>query len=267
MKATDKMLNALIEMGLVNEWNKGEYHRYYIDVAKVDEAYDRMDVAAKRHGRMPLNRHERMSGKLWIEAGTLEIKSKGIQHNPGDEEVIVEILADVTSDGADPVAVDETRDLADHGNQAAKKSSRREQPSRAAQGSQSPQLESLLSDCTTTEGKSQRHVDSKDNNEEDKSMGKTYSAQLNNKDCAFDWLDDAESIEAVLAWAEGRGGDYSMFVRGGNSPTGGEKLYVEDTDEGTVFAWPDYRHSESFEAPVYCRGTKAQAAEYLRKVL
>lgn len=107
MKATEKMLNELVEMGLAKEWVKGDMHRYYINIEKVDEAYDRMGDEKKRHGRMPMNRHERMNGKLWIEAETLEINSRNIAFGMGDEEVVTEILEDVTGTN-DEEAIEET---------------------------------------------------------------------------------------------------------------------------------------------------------------
>lgn len=96
MKATEKMLNKLVEKGMAKEWVKGDMHRYYIQLARLDEAYSRMADDEKRHGQMPLNRRERESGKLWIEAETLEINSKGIDLHMGDEDTLVEILEDVT---------------------------------------------------------------------------------------------------------------------------------------------------------------------------
>lgn len=71
MKGTEKMINKLLAMGMAKEWVKGDMHRYYIQLGKLDEAYEGMADAEKRHARLPLNRREREGGKLWIEADTL----------------------------------------------------------------------------------------------------------------------------------------------------------------------------------------------------
>lgn len=116
MKATEKMLNKLVEMGMAKEWIKGDMHRYYIQLGKLDEAYEGMADAEKRHARLPLNRREREDGKLWIEADTLEIHSKYINLHIGDEEAIMEILEDVTGTAAREEAVEEAVEEATEAN-------------------------------------------------------------------------------------------------------------------------------------------------------
>lgn len=84
MKANEKMIAKLQEMGLANEWKKGSMHRFYLDLSKVQDALDDMDDAAKRHVRLPLNRREMDNGKVWIDAETLEIETKYINLMMGD---------------------------------------------------------------------------------------------------------------------------------------------------------------------------------------
>lgn len=86
MKATEKMISALKEMGVANEWHKGGMHRLYINLVQANEIYhdnnDRLE-----HGRLILNRYERMNGKMWVNLDDNEICSKGI-----DDEVIGQII-------------------------------------------------------------------------------------------------------------------------------------------------------------------------------
>lgn len=97
MKASEKMLDKLVEMGMAKEWVKGDMHRYYIQIEKTNDYYYDMPDDKKRWARFPFNRRERENGKLWIEAETLEIHTKGINlRYSNDEEAIVEILEDVT---------------------------------------------------------------------------------------------------------------------------------------------------------------------------
>lgn len=108
MKGTEKMINKLLAMGMAKEWVKGDMHRYYIQIEKTDDYYYNMPDDKKRWARFPMNRRERESGKLWIEAETLEIRTKGIDlRYSNDEDAIVEILEDVTGTSEKEEATEE----------------------------------------------------------------------------------------------------------------------------------------------------------------
>lgn len=90
MKATEKMIAALKEMGIANEWHMGDYNRLYIDLAKADKLYyDNSDNDALSLCHLCINRRERNNGKVWIDMDNGEIGSKAID---GADYVINQII-------------------------------------------------------------------------------------------------------------------------------------------------------------------------------
>ena len=74
------------------EWHKDNMHRFYIDLAAADEvAYNAPeDVLC---GRLPMNRHERMNGKVWIDMENGEIETKNIRSAEDMIDCIRKLLA------------------------------------------------------------------------------------------------------------------------------------------------------------------------------
>lgn len=85
---TVKMMESLKAAGIAKEWNHGDMHRMYIDLdAACEMYYDNNEHF--QHGRIAVNRYERVNGKIWVDMHTCEINTKGI----GDsEEVISQIM-------------------------------------------------------------------------------------------------------------------------------------------------------------------------------
>lgn len=91
MKATEKMIAALKEMGIANEWHKGDYNRLYIDLAKADELYyDNSDNDALPLCHLCINRRERNNVKVWIDLDNGEFGVKAID---SDEFVVEQIVS------------------------------------------------------------------------------------------------------------------------------------------------------------------------------
>lgn len=77
----EKIIKAMNEAGIANEWHKGDMHRLYIDLGKANELY--MEREDREHGQLPMNRHDRMTGKCWIDLETGEISAKNLSDAEG----------------------------------------------------------------------------------------------------------------------------------------------------------------------------------------
>lgn len=88
---TSKMIETMKTFG--NEWHKNDMHRLYIDLVKANELYSAMDDM--EHCKLPLNRNEKASGKVWIDLTAEEIKfsTKYI----GDADGVVECIMELVS--------------------------------------------------------------------------------------------------------------------------------------------------------------------------
>ena len=75
--------------GLGNIWNKGDMHRFYIDLVKANEVVYDMDEI---EGRLPMNRYERQNGKVWIDLENGTICTKGISSEKEMIEKIKELI-------------------------------------------------------------------------------------------------------------------------------------------------------------------------------
>lgn len=86
MKATEKMIAKMQEMGIANLWKKNGYNRLYIDLDKANEIYYNNDDLG---GQLCMNRRDRQNGKLWIDLDTNEISAKWLS---SEDEVIAQIV-------------------------------------------------------------------------------------------------------------------------------------------------------------------------------
>lgn len=94
----EKIIKVMTEAGIANEWHKGDMHRLYIDLSKANDLY--MDHEDREHGQLPMNRHDRMTGKCWIDLETGEISAKNLSDAEGVIaciEELAELLAPTTT--------------------------------------------------------------------------------------------------------------------------------------------------------------------------
>ena len=83
-----EMISILKEIG--SEWHKGSMHRFYIDLAKADDLY-RANNETFEHGSLPINRREKMAGKVWFDLTADEIEL--VAQNVSDAaEVIASVM-------------------------------------------------------------------------------------------------------------------------------------------------------------------------------
>lgn len=86
----ERKINALAELGIAKEWHKDSMHRLYIDLTKADDLYYANDNT--EHARLPINRNERMGGKLWIDLDNGEWCSRSISDVDGLISCIEELI-------------------------------------------------------------------------------------------------------------------------------------------------------------------------------
>lgn len=76
-----------------NRWTKNGMDRVYISVIYLDNIYyDLSDEMKKIGGRLPVNRYERLNGKIWIDVETDEINTKGIDYSSDIISLVKDLL-------------------------------------------------------------------------------------------------------------------------------------------------------------------------------